>query len=106
MAQADDRLHDSGIVSGAAQPLHECPVDLQCVHWEALQIAQRRVPRAKVVDGQLDAKCLETVQDRHRGIRVLHAVLSVISSWMHWGSTPLSRRARSTPVTRSGCWNW
>ena len=40
------------------EPLHEGPVDLERVHREALEVAERRVAGAEVVDGEADAEVL------------------------------------------------
>src|SRR5207344_165903 len=54
-AQADDGAHDRGISTVRGQARDERAVDLEHVDREALEIAQARVARAEVVDGEPDA---------------------------------------------------
>src|SRR5919109_2791748 len=50
-AELDDRAREGAVLCAAGDGGDEALVDLQRVDGEALQIAQRRVPGAEVVDG-------------------------------------------------------
>ncbi len=64
---ADDRLDDRAVaVAVLAQAHDERAVDLQAVERIALQVAQRRVAGAEVIEQQPDAECLQQL-DRERG---------------------------------------
>ena len=94
--QADHGLHDGGVVAALGQTTHEGAVDFEDVNWKTLQVGQRRVARAEVVDGQLDPQTLERIQfdDRRLGFRM--TTLSVISSCTWPGLRPEWRTASST----------
>ncbi len=53
VSEREDRAHDGRVVSVFAQALHERPVDLDGVDGEAIQVAERRVPRAEVVQADV-----------------------------------------------------
>ena len=63
-----------GPSGGAGHPeaVDERPVDLHRIDREALEIAQRRIARAKVIDGQRDSHGLETRQCPRKVVDVLH----------------------------------
>ena len=58
-AELDQRVDERGAgpVRGGSE--HEGPVDLDDVHGELLEVGQRRVARAEVVDGEADAEVLQ-----------------------------------------------
>jgi len=62
LGQADHRLDDGRVVAALGQTTDKSAVDFQDVNGEALQVGQRRVARAEVVDRQLDPQTLERVQ--------------------------------------------
>ncbi len=62
-SQADDRRDDGRVFRVPPQHAHERAVDLQHVHVEAPEVAQRGIPGAEVVDGQAHAETAEPVQD-------------------------------------------
>jgi hypothetical protein len=72
VAEADDRPGQLGVVAGVAEPLHERAVDLEHVHREAMQVAERGVPAAEVVDGQAGPQRLELLQDAKDVLVVVH----------------------------------
>src|SRR5690349_247916 len=43
VAERDDRAGEGGVAAAAGDAVHERPVDLEDVHREALQVAERRV---------------------------------------------------------------
>src|SRR3712207_9517337 len=51
---------------------HERAVDLDLVEREPLEVAQRGVPRAEVVERQAHAEGSQPLQDGHRAPRVGH----------------------------------
>src|SRR5215467_5140894 len=72
LGHGDHRAHDGAVAALVAEPLHEGAVDLERVHREALEIAERRVPGAEVVDGEPHAQVLELAELGESGGRVLH----------------------------------
>ena len=70
MARATATEVDSGPPVSSSST--KCFVQFQHVDGEALQICQRRVPGAEVVDRQLDAERLERPQLRDGHLRLLH----------------------------------
>src|SRR5829696_1133559 len=73
-AGADHRPGQLGVVAGVAEPLHERAVDLEDVDREPVQVAERGVAGAEVVDGQPRPQALELAQDRQDGLAVDHTV--------------------------------
>jgi hypothetical protein len=75
----DDSRGDRRVVRVCRQVVHKRAVDLQPVDPESLEVAQRGVPRAEVVDGDADAHLADLVQDARRS-RVLDGGPLAISS--------------------------
>ena len=65
-------VDDRRVLGILAEPVDEGPVDLQHVDGEPLQVAERRVAGAEVVDGQLDAERAQVLQHLEPGRRVGH----------------------------------
>src|SRR5690606_18476080 len=63
--------HDLGAGVFAVHVANERAVDLQRVHWEDGQRAQRRVAGAKVVDVQLNLPAIEFLHDVRGRVRVV-----------------------------------
>jgi len=63
VAQRHHRLHDGPVVGLLVEVLDEAAVDLERLDGQPLQVAQRRVPGAEVVDGQMHAQLPEGAQD-------------------------------------------
>ena len=59
VGQGDDGFDDGGVLAVRADPRNERPVDLEGVEGEAVQIAERRVAGAEVVQGQTDPQGAE-----------------------------------------------
>src|SRR5215472_10050568 len=59
LGHGDHRAHDGAVAALVAEPLHEGAVDLERVYREALEIAERRVAGAEVVDGEPHPQVLE-----------------------------------------------
>ena len=57
-----DHGRDHGVVAAVAEPAHERPVDLEERQVEALQVGQRRVAGAEVVEADLDAELGDAAQ--------------------------------------------
>ena len=62
-AEGDDGAGDGGIVGIVGKAADERLVDLQDVQRQALEVAERGVAGAEVVDRQLYAETLEAVED-------------------------------------------
>ena len=58
--------------AGQQQAAHKRPVDLQGVHWQLVQVAQRRIARAEVVEIDLHAEIAQLAQHFRRDIRAVH----------------------------------
>ncbi len=69
--ESDDRARDHFVVGVGQQIPHEGLVDLQLIERQLLQVRQRRVTRAEVVEGKAHAPCL---QGTHLGDDVLDIV--------------------------------
>ena len=72
LGERDDRLQDLGIFAAFADAVNERAVDLERVERQAVQIAERRIARAKIVDAELDAELLEPVEHIDRVLGVFH----------------------------------
>src|SRR5215813_9246458 len=72
LGHGDHRAHDGAVAALVAEPLHEGAVDLERVHREPLEIAERRVAGTEVIDGEPHAQVLELAQLGESGRRVLH----------------------------------
>ena len=72
VAERNDGLDDRGITAVGGHIAHEGDVHLELVHFELLQIAQRRIAGAEVVDRQTHAECLDLGQRLEGTIAVEH----------------------------------
>src|SRR5687767_1986199 len=63
LADGDDRRHDRSVASAAADVLYERLVDLERVDGKPLQVVQRRMTDAEVIDGDADSELLEVQKD-------------------------------------------
>src|SRR5207237_10524651 len=61
-SHGEDPGDDGGVVIVGAEAVDEASVDLEHVDGEPLEVAERRVAGAEVVDGELPAEGLETEQ--------------------------------------------
>ncbi len=66
VTELDHGLDDRRILGVEAEAADEGPVDLDLLDGEPLQICERGVPSAEVVDGQVEAEVAQTAQG-HRG---------------------------------------
>ena len=92
------RVWSSGRHSGFGEPRDERPVDLQGVDREALEIGERGVAGAEVVNRNLHP---EVLQDKRRwavSSTSRMSVVSVISRVSAAGSRPMSARASSDEI--------
>ena len=67
-----DGLDDRGVGGIAREAGYERAVDLEYVDRKVLQVRERRVARAEVVDREMDALLLELVHRGDRELCVLH----------------------------------
>ena len=72
MSEVDRRAHDARVVDVFFHAEHEALVDLQLVDRQLLQVGERRVTGAEVVDRQLEAQARQALQRVHRTLRVVH----------------------------------
>ena len=70
MAEIDDRPHDHFVLLVEEHVGDEAAVDLQFSHWQVAQVAERRVPRAEVVDRQPDALLVEAASRLKNCVRL------------------------------------
>ena len=59
MGQRDNGPHDLRVLSMRAHPADEGAVNLQRVDRQTVEVTQRRIACAKVIDAQLDAQGLQ-----------------------------------------------
>src|SRR6185369_4228339 len=72
VAQVDDRAYDRRVVRILADVGDERLINLQRVDRKPLQIIERRVTRAEVVDRDADSHQLQLVQFLNRLLRIFH----------------------------------
>ena len=72
MAELDDGLDDGGVLRVDAEPADERSVDLDRLDREPLQVGQRRVPGAEVVDGEVQAEVAQLAQRDRGGLDIAH----------------------------------
>ena len=67
VAEVDDRLDDRRVLACRGRARRRSPVDLDRLDREALEVGQRRVAGAEVVDGEVQAEAAQVAQgDRRR----------------------------------------
>jgi hypothetical protein len=71
VAEVDDRLHDDLVVRAVLEVLHERLVDLQPLDRQALDVGERGVAGAEVVDREGHAELVQVAQALRRGLAVL-----------------------------------
>ena len=76
------------VIASIGDVLDEAAIDLQGGDREAPQVGQRAVPGAEVVDGDLDADLLQSLERDLRGIRITHD-----SAFRHLEDQRVSRQA-------------
>ncbi len=72
MAKGNDGLGNHAVVVVDQRVSDERLVDFQTVDGELAQIAQRRIARTEVIDGQLDAQLVQLVQNIDGNVHVFH----------------------------------
>ena len=70
--QAHDRGRDRGAVGALADALHERAVDLEHLDGQALEVRERRVPGAEVVDREVQPERAQRAERAHRRLGVAH----------------------------------
>src|SRR5580658_7642982 len=71
-AHADDGSHDAGLIWLSRDLLDERLINLEGVDRKLPKVAQTGVPGAKVIDGHLDSLRPQRLENRLRGLGVLH----------------------------------
>src|SRR5829696_1982589 len=65
--EVDDRLDDRRVLGVEAEPGDEAAIDLDRLDREPLEVRERRIPGAEVVDGQVKSEAAQVAQgDRRR----------------------------------------
>src|SRR6185436_538151 len=72
MAELDGGAHDGGVAAIGFHAAHESAVDLELVHRELLDVGERRVARAIIVDRGGDPEIAQLPQGRLSAARILH----------------------------------
>src|SRR6266404_4962672 len=72
MSESNNRHHQRSIIRVGGCPVYKRPIQLQGVEWETLEITERRVTNAKIVDGNLYSQLPHFTKLFDRGFRVLH----------------------------------
>src|SRR5947199_98672 len=68
----DDRARDGNVVLGMRQVAHEAPVHLEVVDRKELEVAERRIAGAEVVDGEVHPHRAQIAHELHRLVRIPH----------------------------------
>ena len=71
VGEGHDRAHD-GRARRCVTGAHEFTIDLDRVEWKTLQIGQRRVARAKIIQGQISTRPAQNLQHFDGLLRVFH----------------------------------
>ena len=101
VAHLDDAVHDGPVGAVGGEPPDERLVDLQHRHRQAAEVAERGVPGAEVVHGQLHADVASSLSRRMASSGPAVSADSVISNDTAPGSTPASATMAATLVARS-----
>ena len=72
MSHGDDGAGDLPVLFALRQTVDEAAVDLQYVDGELLEVVQRRIAGAEIVDGDAQAQALEVGEGLHGAGHVLH----------------------------------
>ena len=72
VGQRDDGVHNRFVLVVHREALHKGLVYLELVNLKSLEVAQRGITGAKVVDRERHSQCLEAGNLVHREARVLH----------------------------------
>src|SRR5690606_19355451 len=69
-AERADQLHQVSGIPRAIQLAHEAAVNLDAVEGELVEIPERRITRAEIVEHHAHTGALETLHDLQRGVDV------------------------------------
>src|ERR1700704_5631616 len=72
LSQRDDRTRKLRPIVGVGQPAHKGTIDLQNVDREAVQVGQRRVTGAEIVDCEFDTERLQALESLQVRLGVVH----------------------------------
>src|SRR5258708_18662365 len=72
MGQHDNEPDDLVAVVIGIHIGDEDSINFQGINWKARESAQRRIPRAEIIDAETDTKSLQFGKDRQSTIRVSH----------------------------------
>src|SRR5262245_58022762 len=100
--EVDQRLHESTVVGGARDVLHERAVDFHDVHAELAQIAERGVAGAEIVDRDFAAEVLQPRDEASGMVDVLARPVSVISTSSRSATPGWLRISDSMVAVQSG----
>ncbi len=100
--EGDDCARDRVVVVAHAGARHERAVDLERLDREALEVRERRVPGAEVVDREVHAERAQRAERVDRGSASRMTALSVISSQTVSGSIPVPCEDPSDVVGQGG----
>ena len=105
--ERDDRLDDARVFVVAPEPVDEAAVDLERRHREPLQVAERRVAGAEVVDADVHAEIAQRAQRVRGRRRVLHQrVLGDLQAHRVRVDARLVRGSRATVSASVGSASW
>src|SRR5712671_6951137 len=71
MRERDHRLGDRRVLPVPVGLAHERPVDLKAIDRQAREVAQARIARAEIVDGDLHPQLLQAIKDGDRPVAAL-----------------------------------
>ena len=70
--QGDNGVYNSDAAGSVRQVHDECSVDLEYIDWKLLQIAERRITSAKIINGDPGAGCLKRIQHCQIIVGMMH----------------------------------
>src|SRR5256885_9385154 len=68
LRECQNRSHKSKVLFVGIHRAHQIAIDLDCVDWQAVQINERRITGAEVVEINLRSKLLDLTEQRHRRV--------------------------------------
>ena len=60
------------VVGGLSDAADERAIDFQSVHREPMQVTERRIAGTEIIDAQLHAQRLQTSQELHGRLSIIH----------------------------------
>src|SRR5829696_4252016 len=96
VGEVDGGPDEDGVLLGDGHAQDERLVDLQLVHRQPPQVGHGAVPGAEVVDRQVDAERVQTLEDGQAARGMTITALSVTSSRSNAAGTPCRASRRPT----------